>query len=146
MIGVNGWYSANQRSPAGMESVGTNPLPRNGSRISGMGRLLAVSTLLLTRPSATDSQMSAKVTITRTPTAASHSTEPGGGPEADEQRDADDDREAEHRLDQAAEDVSGQHRDAGDGHGAEPGDDALGHVHGDRDRGALDRGRSRSSG
>ncbi len=24
MIDVNGWYSANQRSPAGMESVGMN--------------------------------------------------------------------------------------------------------------------------
>src|SRR6266511_593637 len=58
----------------------------------------------------------------------------GGGPEADQQRDTDDDRRAEHRLDQAADDVAGQHRDAGDGHGAEPGDDAFGHVHGDRDR------------
>ena len=48
MIGVNGWYSAKARSPAGMESVGTNPLPRNGSSTSGIGRLLAVSTLLLT--------------------------------------------------------------------------------------------------
>jgi hypothetical protein len=55
-----------------MESVGTNPLPRKGSRTSGMGRLLAVSTLLLTWPSATDNQMSAKVTTTRKPAAASH--------------------------------------------------------------------------
>ena len=31
-------------------------------------------------------------------------------------------------------DVPGEHRDAGDGHRAEPGDDALGHVRGDRDR------------
>jgi hypothetical protein len=28
-----------------MESVGTNPLPRKGSRTSGIGRLLAVSTV-----------------------------------------------------------------------------------------------------
>ena len=87
-----------------------------------------------TRPSATDSQVSAKVISARTPTAASHSTGVGGGPEPDEQRDADDDGQAQHGLDHAADDVSGQHRGAGDGHGAEPGDDALGHVHGDRDR------------
>ena len=67
MIGVNGWCSANQRSPAGIESVGTNPLPRNGSRVSTIGRLLAVSTLLLTRPSATESQLKAKVASVRIP-------------------------------------------------------------------------------
>ena len=39
-----------------------------------------------------------------------------------------------HRLDQAADDMTGEHRRAGDRHGAEPGDDALGHVHGDGDR------------
>jgi hypothetical protein len=37
-----------------------------------MGRLLAVSTLLLTWPSATQSQTSANVTTTRKPAAASH--------------------------------------------------------------------------
>ena len=72
MTGVNGWYSANQRSPAGIESVGTKPLPRNGSSIRNIGMLLAVSTLLLTMPSATDSQVSARVIRARTPTAASH--------------------------------------------------------------------------
>ena len=53
--------------------------------------------------------------------------------------DADDDGDAEHALDHAAEHVPGQHRGAGDGHGPEPGDDALGHVHRDRDRRALRR-------
>ena len=53
--------------------MGTKPLPRNGSSIRGIGRLLAVSTLLLTRPSATDSQVSAKAISASTPTAASHS-------------------------------------------------------------------------
>ena len=99
MIGVNGWYSANQRSPAGIESVGTNPLPRNGSRISGIGRLLAVSTLLLTRPSATDSQTSANVTTSRNAGRGQPPDRPGGGPEADQQGDADHDRQADHRLD-----------------------------------------------
>jgi len=33
---VNGWYSANQRNPAGIGSVGTKPLPGNGSNTSGM--------------------------------------------------------------------------------------------------------------
>ena len=50
MIGVKGWFSANQRIAAGIESVGTNPLPRNGRRIRGIGRLLAVSTLLRDQP------------------------------------------------------------------------------------------------
>src|SRR5690349_6345102 len=73
VTGVKGWYSANQRTPAGIEPVGTKPLPRNGSSTRNIGRLLAVSTLLLTRPRATDSQMSAKLIIAMTPTAATHS-------------------------------------------------------------------------
>ena len=48
MTGVNGWCSANQRTPAGIESVGTNPLPRNGSSSRNIGRLLAMTTLALT--------------------------------------------------------------------------------------------------
>ena len=39
-------------------------------------------------------------------------------------------------LEHAAEHVAGEHRAPGDGHGAEPVDDALGHVHGDGDGGA----------
>src|SRR5680860_1620459 len=73
MIGVNGWYSANQRSPAGIDSVGTNPLPKNGSSTNNMGELLAVSTLLAFSPSATESQMRASDTIASKPAAASHS-------------------------------------------------------------------------
>jgi hypothetical protein len=79
MIGVNGWYSANQRSPVGIESVGTKPLPRNGRNTRGMGRLLAASTVLVTMPSVTDSQVSARVIIARTPIAAAHSTRPALG-------------------------------------------------------------------
>src|SRR5687768_12664282 len=56
MNGVKGWYSANQRKPAGSESVGTKPLPRNGSSIKSNGELLALSTLFATMPSATASQ------------------------------------------------------------------------------------------
>src|SRR5262249_50609009 len=74
MNGVNGWYSAKARNPAGIESVGTNPLPRNGRNTSGMGRLLADSTFLAARPSATASQVKANVIIARMPTAAAHST------------------------------------------------------------------------
>ena len=50
MIGVNGWCSANQASGPGIDSVGTNPLLRNGRRIRNIGRLLAVSTLFETMP------------------------------------------------------------------------------------------------
>src|SRR6266542_6031236 len=73
MNGVKGWYSAKARNPAGIESVGTNPLPRNGRNTSGVGRLLADSTVLAARPSATDSQVSANVIIARTAAVASHS-------------------------------------------------------------------------
>src|SRR5690242_19711665 len=45
LIGVNGWYSANQRTAVGSESVGTKPLLRNGSSSRNIGELLAVSTL-----------------------------------------------------------------------------------------------------
>jgi hypothetical protein len=59
MTGVKGWYSANQRSKVGIESVGTNPLPKNGRSTKGTGRLLAVSTLSVDMPSATVSQVRA---------------------------------------------------------------------------------------
>src|SRR2546430_11079770 len=72
VAGVKGWYSANQRKPAGIEPVGTKPLPRNGSSSRNIGRLLAVSTLLLTRPRATDGKMSAKLISGRAPIAATH--------------------------------------------------------------------------
>ena len=39
IIGVNGWYWANQRNQAGIESVGTNALPMNGNGWSGSTRL-----------------------------------------------------------------------------------------------------------
>ena len=59
--------------------MGTNPLPRNGSRSSGIGRLLAASTLLVTRPSATDSQISANVSSASRPIAPSQSSTPAVG-------------------------------------------------------------------
>ena len=88
MIGVNGWYSANQRIPAGIESVGTNPLPRNGSSSSGIGMLLAASTLLVTRPSATASQISANVEQRQQADRAEPVEHAGGRAEAEQQRDA----------------------------------------------------------
>jgi hypothetical protein len=48
-MGVKDWNSANQRSATGIVSVGTNPLPRSGREINGMGILLAVSTLFALR-------------------------------------------------------------------------------------------------
>jgi hypothetical protein len=55
-----------------MESTGTKPLPRNGRIIRNIGRLLAVSTLLAFRPSATVSQINAIASSTRSPRAPSH--------------------------------------------------------------------------
>src|SRR5579862_293004 len=71
VTGVNGSYSANWRSPAGMLAVGTNPLDRNGSRVRNIGVLLAVSTLLAARPSAADSQISPNANSAAIPAAAS---------------------------------------------------------------------------
>jgi len=57
------------------------------------------------------------------------------GPEAHEQRHPDDETDGDHRPDQASENLSGQHRGAGDRHGAEAGDDTFAHVHAEVDRG-----------
>src|ERR1700687_2434784 len=58
--GVNGWFEANQRTPAGIESAGTKVLDRNGSRNeSGKVDPFAPATLFVTRPMAADSQASA---------------------------------------------------------------------------------------
>ncbi len=51
------------------------------------------------------------------------------GPEAYEQCDPDDETDGDYRPKQASENLSGQHRGAGDCHGAESDDDAFGHVH-----------------
>src|SRR5207249_11174509 len=72
VIGVKDWHSANQRTPAGIQPAGTKPLPRKGSRSRQIERLLAVSTLLLTSPTAADSQMSATLIVAIAATAATH--------------------------------------------------------------------------
>src|SRR5215469_4743220 len=71
ITGVNGWYSANQRIAAGIELVSTKPLPRNARMMSGVGALLADSTVLAASPRATDSQVRAKANRIRMPAAAS---------------------------------------------------------------------------
>src|SRR5215510_2879961 len=72
MIGVNGWYSANQRTAVGIVAVGTKPLPRNGSRMSGIGMLLADSTVLAARPQPTPNQVIASAASSISPAAESH--------------------------------------------------------------------------
>ena len=137
MIGVNGWCSANQRRPAGIESVGTKPLPRNGRSIRNIGRLLAVSTVLATRPRPTESHVSASVRKTTRPAAASQSSAEACRAEADRDRNGEHEQHGEQRLDHVGDHVAGEHRAAPDGHRLEAGDDALGHVDGDADRGQL---------
>ncbi|GAA1282184.1 hypothetical protein GCM10009646_81870 [Streptomyces aureus] len=56
VIGVNGWFSANQRRPGAIEPAGTNAEPRNARNWMRSGLLLADSTVLEIRPSAADSQ------------------------------------------------------------------------------------------
>ena len=76
--------------------MGTNPLPRNGRRISGIGRLLAVSTLSAYQAEGDDSQVSAKVIMAEDADGGEPLDRVGGGPEPDQERDDDDDGEAEH--------------------------------------------------
>jgi hypothetical protein len=72
IIGVKGWWAANQRRPAGIVAEGTNPLPKNGRSNSGIGLLLAVSTLRALRPSTTVSHVSASAIHASIPIAPSH--------------------------------------------------------------------------
>ena len=75
-IGVKVWYSANQRTPAGIELVGKKELTKNGRNLIRRGVLLADSGVLDARPMATASQVSANVSMLSRPSAASHSTGP----------------------------------------------------------------------
>jgi hypothetical protein len=79
VIGVKGWYSANQRSPAGIDPAGTKPLPKKGRMSRNSGVLLAPSTVLAARPRATDSQVKAKAVAVSSPTAASPASGPADG-------------------------------------------------------------------
>src|SRR5712692_10953115 len=72
--GVNGWFAANQRTPAGIESAGTKVLDRNGSRNdSGRVEPFAPATLFVTRPMAADSQARANENAATIPTTANQS-------------------------------------------------------------------------
>src|SRR4029453_19481126 len=79
MIGGKGWCSANKATPAGIDCVGTNPLEINGRRTTGVGRLLADSTLLADSPAPADSQVSARGTSVSRPIAPTPSTASAGG-------------------------------------------------------------------
>ena len=137
MIGVNGWCSANQASPVGIESVGTKALDRNGSRISGIGALLAASTLPLASPSATHSQVTAQAHQHDHAGGADPPGHRGAAAVAERERDGEDDEHAEDRLRHRGQHVPGQRRRPGDRHRPEPVDDPLGRVLRDQDRGAV---------
>ena len=57
----------------------------------------------------------------------------GTGSEPEGDRDTDHDGDADEGLDHRGDDVAGEHGGTSDRHGAEPVDDAAGHVHGDHD-------------
>src|SRR5687768_12557102 len=69
--GVNGWCAVNQRTPAGIDSAGTNALDRNGSR-NWIGSVapFAPATVLAIRPKAAESQASAKANAATMPPTA----------------------------------------------------------------------------
>ena len=137
MIGVKGWFSANQATGPGIESVGTKPLLKNGSRISGIGRLLADSTVFAHSPMPTDSQVKAKVTRASSARAPSHSIGPvlrRNPVSTATARTASSCARIRSMLP-----ITWPARTAprGNRHRPEAGDDPGGHVHGDRDRGGL---------
>src|SRR4029077_12630435 len=71
---VNGWFAANQRTPAGIDSAGTKVLDRNGSRNDkGRGERCAPAPLFVTRPMAADSQAMANENAATIPTTANQS-------------------------------------------------------------------------
>ena len=76
MIGVKGWFWANQLRPSGIVSVGTKALLRKGRRTRKIGRLLAVSTSRGHMPRATENHEMARAASARTPAAATHSIGP----------------------------------------------------------------------
>jgi hypothetical protein len=79
MIGVNGWYSANCRTPGPIVSAGEIALLRNGNMISGTAASPADSGVLAANPSATVNQLVAKETNTMRPIAPSHPAKPAAG-------------------------------------------------------------------
>jgi hypothetical protein len=79
MAGVNGWYSANWRTPGGIAAAGANALPTNGRKTMSSGVLLAASGVPETRPMATASQVRAKVSSRSSPAAASQAGRPARG-------------------------------------------------------------------
>ena len=99
-----------------------------------IGRLLAVSTLSVTMPSATDSQPMATAVSASSPRAATRLSGPVVGRNPMQHGDQEHDPRRDQRLDDAADDVTREHRRSRDGHRPEAGDDPRGHVHRHRDR------------
>ena len=137
MIGVKGWFWANQLRPSGIVSVGTKALLRKGRRTRKIGRLLAVSTSFGHMPRATENHEMASAARARTPTAAIHSAGPVVGRKPISTATIVHDGECQERLDHAADDVAGEDRRPADGHRPESVDDPFGHVHRHRQRRAL---------
>src|SRR5579875_1368385 len=133
MTGEKGWYSANQRIPAGIESGQTNALLVNASNWNIRARLFAPAGVLPTRPNATPIQVTPRISSDE-----AERREPGdrlpSRPEAYEQGNEGNQDDADHRSDQATDNLPDQHRGAGDRHGAEARNDALAYVHAEIER------------
>ena len=136
VTGVNGWYSANWRSPSGIVLVGTNPLlskRQQGEEQRGVASSLNAFGGQAKRGGETHEREREQEQHTGRGQPGERA---GRRAVSDREGDAEHDGEADDRLDQAADHMTGQHGAAGDRHGAKPVDDALGHIHGDRQRGA----------
>ena len=99
--------------------------------------LLAVSTLLAASPRATANQIRANANSASMPIAASQRSGSAVGPEAERDGDADDDADAQHRLDEAGEHVAGEHGGRAIAIVRKRSTMPAGHVHGDHDGRAL---------
>src|SRR6476646_4152378 len=79
IIEVNGWFSANQRTPAGIVSGGTKPLLMKGPNCRRSVELLAPATDFADIPNAIASQVRASVSRVMNPKNASHWAGPALG-------------------------------------------------------------------
>ena len=114
MIGVNGWFSANQLRPSGIESVGTKPLLEERQEDQEHRQVArGLDALRGPCPGRRTATMMASAASASRPAAASHSAGPVVGRKPMSTATTDDDRERQHRLDHAADDVAGQDRRRG---------------------------------
>ena len=108
VTGVKGWYSAKWRSPAGHGGGGDESAAEEGQQGEEHGRVAGGLDALGGQAECGGSQIRATAKSRTSPAAASHGEGAGGGPETDARATATT-RRARQGLQQAADDVAGEH-------------------------------------